>query len=130
MSAAPDSSTSPSRIDPGRGSPGDGGKQMALVVYILYFVGFATGITAVAGVILAHMSAAESSEIYRSHFVYQMRTFWFGLLTLVAGTILTFVLIGYLVLLWFAVWTLVRCIRGTVRLTNEQPIENPETLLW
>ena len=108
----------------------DGGKQMALIVYILYFIGFATGVTAAAGVILAHINASDADETYRTHFVYQIRTFWFGLLTLVVGSILTFVLIGYLVFVWFAVWTLVRCVKGTVRLTNDQPIEDPATLLW
>ena len=108
----------------------DGGKQMALIVYILYFVGFATGITAAAGVILAHINASDADDTYRTHFVYQIRTFWFGLLTLIVGSILTFVLVGYLVFVWFAVWTLVRCVKGTVRLTNDQPIEDPATLLW
>lgn len=119
-------------IDHARGSTTlkDGGKQMALIVYILYFIGFATGITVAAGAILAHMNAADASEVYRTHFDFQIRTFWYGLLTLVVGWILVFVFVGYLVLAWFAVWTLVRCVRGTMRLTNEEPIADPATLLW
>ena len=132
MTDTPDQSAQPPEIDRRRSASGlqDGGKQMALVVYILYFIGFATGITAAAGVILAHMNAGEASEVYRTHFDFQIRTFWYGLLTLAVGWILIFVLIGYLVFVWFAVWTLVRCVKGTMRLTDEQPIEDPKTLLW
>lgn len=126
MTEVPQNSVPPA----GSSRANDGGKQMALIVYILYFVGFATGITAAAGVVLAHMNASDADETYRTHFVYQIRTFWFGLLTLIVGTILTFVLIGYLVFAWFAVWTLVRCIKGVMRLTNDQPIEDPNALLW
>lgn len=132
MTDAPIGPRPPSDVDGRRGpsSQTDGGKQMALVVYILYFIGFATGFTAAAGVIIAYMNAAEASQIYRTHFEFQIRTFWLGLLTLIVGWILVFVLIGYLVFAWFAIWTLIRCVKGTMRLTNDQPIEDPKTLLW
>lgn len=116
--------------DIGRETEGDGGKQIALIVYVLYFVGFFTGLTAVAGVILAHIKSADASSIYRTHFTYQIRTFWFGLLTLAVGSILTLILVGYLILAWFVVWTLVRCIKGILRLTEGRAITDPATLLW
>jgi uncharacterized membrane protein len=105
-------------------------KNMAFIVYILYFSGFFVALPALAGVIIAHIEAGKASALYRSHFTYQIRTFWFGLLTLIVGFVLSVVLVGLLVLAWFVLWTLVRCIKGIIRLSEEQPIENPTTLLW
>lgn len=105
-------------------------KNTALIVYILYFCGFFLVLPALAGVIIAHIKADDASALYRSHFTYQIRTFWFGLLTLFVGVVLSLVLVGVLVLAWWFLWTLIRCIKGAIRLSEERPIENPATLLW
>lgn len=108
----------------------DGGKQMALIVYILYFAGFLFGLPALAGVIIAHIKVSEASPVFRTHFQYQMRTFWFGLLMLFIGGLTSLILIGYLVFLLWLVWTLVRCIKGLIRVSEGRAIEQPTTLLW
>lgn len=58
----------------------DGGKAAANLNYILYIVGFFTGITAIVGVILAYQNRREATEPYRSHFEYQIKMFWRGLI--------------------------------------------------
>lgn len=108
----------------------DGGKQIAFVVYILYFVGFFLGLTALAGVIVAHLKVKEASPVFQTHFRYQIRTFWIGVLMLLLGGALSLVLIGYLLLLFWLVWTLVRCIKGVMRVNEARPIDNPGTWLW
>jgi uncharacterized membrane protein len=75
--------------------------ELVMTVYILYLVGFFTGITALAGVIIAYMQVSRSDQISRSHFRFQIRTFWIGLLYLVIGGITTFVLVGALILIWW-----------------------------
>lgn len=108
----------------------DGGKQLATVVYILYFVGYFVVLTNLIGVIIAHIKASEAQPIYQSHFRYQMRTFWVGLLFAVIGVLLFVVKIGILVLAAVAIWTLVRNIKGLVRVLDRRPIDNPSTWLW
>ena len=104
---------------------------MAMVVYILYFVGFFTGISALAGVILAHIQRSETADpILQSHYRFQIRTFWIGLLYLVVGAVLCFVLVGFLVLLWWFIWTLIRCIKGILALNEGRPIANPASWLF
>jgi uncharacterized membrane protein len=71
---------------------------LVIAVYILYLVGFFNGITALAGVIIAYMQVGRSDQISQSHFRFQIRTFWIGLLYLVVGWITTFVFIGVLIL--------------------------------
>lgn len=106
------------------------GKQLALLNYILYFVGFFVGLTALIGLIIAYVKRPEAADWVQTHFVYQIRTFWIGVLWLVIGGITSFVLIGYLVLFWWLIWTLVRCVKGVIRLGDNRPIENALTWMW
>jgi uncharacterized membrane protein len=106
------------------------GKQLALIVYILYFVAYFTGITALVGVIIAHLQVGSADPLAGSHFRFQIRTFWIGLLYLVIGTILTVVVVGIAVLFWWFIWSLVRLIKGVLALNENQPIANPASWLF
>jgi len=101
-----------------------------MIIYVLYIVGFFVGITALVGVIMAHVKIGEAESAARSHYQYQIRTFWFGLLYMVVGGLLSVIGIGYLILLWWGIWTLVRCIKGILRVLDNRAMENPATHLW
>jgi uncharacterized membrane protein len=100
-------------------------KQIVLTVYILYFVSYITGITALIGVIIAHVQVGSADPILATHYRFQIRTFWIGLLYLVIGSILTLAVIGFLVLLWWFIWSLVRNIKGMLALNENKPIADP-----
>jgi len=104
--------------------------QLALIVYILYFAAYVVGITALIGVIIAHVQVGTAEPLLASHYRFQIRTFWIGLLYLVVGFILVWVLIGFLVLLWWFVWSLVRNIKGVLALNENQPIANPGSWMF
>ena len=104
--------------------------QLALIVYILYFVGYITGITALIGVIIAHVKIGEADPLLRTHYQFQIRTFWIGILYFVIGLILTFVLIGILVFIWLFVWSLVRNVKGVLALNENKPIQNPASWMF
>ena len=104
--------------------------QLALVVYILYFAAYITGITGLIGVIIAHVQVGNADELLRTHYRFQIRTFWIGLLYLVVGTILTFVVIGIAVLFWWFVWSLVRNVKGVLALNENRPIANPTSWMF
>jgi uncharacterized membrane protein len=112
------------------GGISDNGKQLALLNYILYFIGFFVGVTALIGLILAYLKKTDAVEWVQSHFIYQIRTFWIGLLWLVIGGLTSFVFIGYLLIVGWVVWTLVRCVKGVLRLSDNKPIEDPLTWIW
>jgi uncharacterized membrane protein len=104
---------------------------LVIAVYVLYLVSFFTGgITALAGVIIAHTQADRADPLSNSHFQFQIRAFWIGLLYLVVGIITVVVVIGVLILLWWFVWTLVRCIKGLLALNAGEPIANPKSWLF
>ena len=51
-----------------------------LIVYLLYFAAYIFGITALIGVIIAHIRFPDATLLLRSHYQFQIRTFWIGLL--------------------------------------------------
>ena len=105
--------------------------QLALIVYILYFVAYVVGITSLIGVIIAHIQASEESDpVLVSHYRFQIRTFWVGVLYLAIGIVLTFVIIGIAVLFWWFIWSLVRNVKGVLALNDNRPIQNPTSWMF
>jgi uncharacterized membrane protein len=96
---------------------------LVLTVYILYLVGFLTGIT----VIIAYLQRDKTDRVSQSHFQFQITTFWIGLLYFFVGLLTLHIGIGALVLLWYVVWTVIRCIKGLLALNTGEPIGNPNS---
>jgi len=102
-----------------------------IVIAILFLLGFATGISALAGVIVAQIKRDDVRGTWaESHVEYLIRTFWFGLFALIVGFMMTVIGIGWLVILAWVLWTLVRTIRSLVMALDREPIPEPSTLLW
>jgi uncharacterized membrane protein len=104
--------------------------QLALIVYILYFAAYLTGITSLIGVIIAHIQIGEADPFLRSHYQFQIRTFWIGLLYAVVGVILCVIVIGIFVLLWWFIWSLIRNVKGVLALNEGRPIANPTSWMF
>jgi uncharacterized membrane protein len=111
-------------------APAVNDKGYALAVYLLYLIGFLTGITALVGVIIAYVKKPTASGFLQSHFQFQVRTFWIGLLYLGVGSFLLFLYIGGPILLWWFVWTLIRTIKGLILLNDGRPIPKPASWLF
>jgi uncharacterized membrane protein len=103
---------------------------LAAVVYLLYFVGYFTGISALVGVIIAHAKIDDADPVLRSHYRFQIRTFWIGLLYLAIGIPLFLVLIGFPILVWWFIWSLIRVVRGVLLVIEHKPIVNPRSWLF
>ena len=103
---------------------------LAMIVYVLYCVGYFTGISALIGVIIAHLKVDDTDPVLRSHYQFQIRTFWIGLLYLTTGFVLSIVLIGFLILMWWFVWSLIRIVKGIVRINEYKPIARPTSWLF
>jgi len=97
----------------------------AKIVYILYLVGIVFGPTGIVGVVMAYINRSDAPDWLKSHYQFQIRTFWIGALYLLVGIILALVIIGYLVLLFWAVWLIVRCVKGMKSLDQKEAHPNP-----
>jgi uncharacterized membrane protein len=102
----------------------------ALSVYLLYGGGYFTGISALIGVIIAHVKVDDADPVLRSHYHFQIRTFWIGLLYLSIGIPLSLVLVGIPILVWWLVWSLIRIVKGIMSLNEHKPIVYPRSWLF
>lgn len=100
----------------------------AKIVYVLYMVGVVFGITGIIGVIMAYVNKTDAPEWLKSHYQFQIRTFWIGALYLFFGTILSMVIIGWFVLLFWVVWLIVRCVKGMKSLDSK--VAHPDPTGW
>ena len=97
----------------------------AKIVYILYLIGLVFGITWLIGVVMAYINKDDAPEWLKSHYQFQIRTFWIGTLYIFIGIILSFVLVGILVLFFFVIWLIVRCVKGIKYLDQKEAPPNP-----
>ncbi|WP_210249055.1 MULTISPECIES: hypothetical protein [unclassified Bradyrhizobium] len=103
---------------------------LALIVYLLYGAGYFFLIPAIAGVIIAHIKADDADPVLRSHYQFQIRTFWIGFLYITIGFVLSVVLIGIPILAWWFLWSLIRIIKGITSVNEHKPIANPRSWLF
>ncbi|TYK67267.1 DUF4870 family protein [Colwellia echini] len=97
----------------------------AKIVYILYMVGIVFGITGLVGVVMAYINKTDAPEWLKSHYQFQIRTFWIGGLYLVIGSLLLVVLIGWFILLFWVLWLIIRCVKGMKSLEAKEAHPNP-----
>lgn len=101
------------------------------VISLLYLGSFVTGISGLVGIVLAHVWKGENTVNWASsHFDYLIRTFWVGLAAGVVAMLLTFVLIGALLFPLIAIWVAVRSVMSLIKAQREEPMPDPNTLLF
>ncbi|NQZ53004.1 MAG: hypothetical protein HRT93_02000 [Piscirickettsiaceae bacterium] len=98
------------------------------IIYLLYLVGIVIPILTLIGLIMAYINKEDSEDWLQSHYQYQIRTFWIGILFSLISGLLTFILIGYFLLLVTALWFIIRCVKGLKYLDNRQA--HPNAVTW
>ncbi len=102
----------------------------AKIIYVLYLASLVVGVTSIVGVIMAYVNVGDAPEPLESHYRFQIRTFWIGLLYSLVGLLLTLAVVGFAVLAFVAVWLIVRCVKGLKALDRREPYPNVETWFW
>lgn len=97
----------------------DSAKTITTVIYGLQAVSFILGLSFIVAIIINYIKKDDVQGTWlESHFRWQIRTFWFGLLWSIIGVILLFVVIGYFVLMANGIWLIYRIIKGWLRLMD------------
>jgi len=98
-------------------------KTLTMVVYALQALGFINGITWIVAVIIDYVKRDEAKGTWlESHFRWQIRTFWWGLLWGALGAVLVFVVVGFLVWAAAAIWVIYRIVKGWLYLNENKPV--------
>lgn len=99
---------------------------IATAVYVLQAIGLIPGLqpALIAAVIINYVKRDDVQGTFlKSHFRWQIRTFWFGLLWAVVGyfTIVAF-LLGVVILSVDVIWIMYRIIKGWLDLVDRKPM--------
>jgi len=100
-------------------------KTITQVVYALQTLSFAFGVTALIGLVINYIKREDAAgTLYQSHFDWQIRTFWWGLVWSVIGFVLIFAFgLGLVVLFVAWVWAIYRVVKGWLKLTEGKPVQ-------
>ena len=97
-------------------------KTLVVVAYVLFILGIVNGLTALIGVIVAHIKRGSSAgTIWHSHYDNMILLFWVSLAIFIAGWLLKWILVGFIVLGVLAVWYLYRTIKGLILASEARP---------
>lgn len=98
-------------------------KTITTVVYALQALSFFWGVPALVAIIINYVKRDDArGTVYESHFDWQIRSFWWGLLWSVIGLLLAVVLVGFLVMFIAWIWMVYRVVKGWLKLTEGQPV--------
>lgn len=112
-----------SEVSPSGPSVMESGKNLAMAVYILQALAFVMPLTAIVGVCIAHVKRSDFAGTWlASHFTWQIRTFWYGLLWGILGALTIWVMVGYLLLVGLTIWTIYRIVKGLIYLSDKRPL--------
>lgn len=94
-------------------------KNMTMVVYALQAASLLFGLTLIVAVIINYVKQGDVRGTWlESHFRWQIRTFWFGLLWSVIGVATFFFVIGYFILIADSIWLIYRIVKGWLYLSD------------
>ncbi len=98
-------------------------KNLTTAIYALYAASFFVGITALIAIIMNYVKKDDVAGTFlESHFRWQIRTFWFGLLWGVLGAITTLIVVGWFALVANGVWIIYRIVKGWLNLNDNKPM--------
>lgn len=101
-------------------------RNLTMIIYVLYAVSYLVGITALIAIIINYVKRDDVAGTFmESHFRWQIRSFWFGLLWFVIGGILAIVLVGWAIIFATWVWLVYRVVKGILYLNDGKPMYPP-----
>lgn len=98
-------------------------KNLTTVIYALYAASLLVAITFFVAIVLNYVKKSDVAGTFlESHFLWQIRTFWFSLLWAGLGSILTVIGIGWVILAAGFIWFIYRIAKGWLRLSDNRPM--------
>ena len=124
---------SPQDAAPPPQSPRDqnGDRILAIINYVLGFVAISNGLTLLIAAVLAYVRRDQAEPWLKTHFEFQIASFWYGLIIFLVGFFTLWLLgLGLLVWLLGGIWLVVRTAVGLIRLIDGRTHDNPWGFLF
>ncbi|MGZ5055892.1 MAG: DUF4870 family protein [Methylobacter sp.] len=98
-------------------------KTLTTVIYALYAASYFVGVTALVAIVMNYVKREDVAGTFlESHFRWQIRTFWFGMLWGVLGAISALFIVGWFVLTANGIWIIYRIVKGWLYLNDGKPM--------
>jgi uncharacterized membrane protein len=98
-------------------------KTLTFVIYVLYGLALFNGVTAIIAIVMNYVKLDDVRGTWLdSHFRWQIRTFWFGLVWGVLGGITFLLVVGWFILAALYVWLIYRIVKGWLNLNDNKPM--------
>jgi uncharacterized membrane protein len=93
------------------------------IIYGLYASSVLLGVTAIVAIVMNYIKKDDVAGTWlESHFRWQIRTFWFGLLWSFVCALLTMVVVGVFGFIALAIWYIYRIAKGWINLADNKPM--------
>lgn len=94
-------------------------KTLTTVIYALYGVSIFFGLTAIVAIIMNYVKKDDvQGTLFESHFRWQIRTFWFGMLWMLLAGLTMFVGVGFILFPIAVIWFIYRVVKGFMYLND------------
>ena len=97
-------------------------RTLVLAAYVLHLVGAIAGLPSLIGLVINYLKRNDCGATLGSHHRWMIRSFWWAMLWVVLGVVLTLLVVGWLVLGLAWLWYVYRHIRGLIALVNGAPL--------
>ena len=118
-------------------------RTLPTVVYALYLLGLANGLTVLIGLVIAYINRDGASPMAQSHYTFQIRTFWIAIAWWLIAAVLfmwgiplsviligvPLLIVGGLILAMTHIWFALRCILGLIYVSRGDAYPRPRTWL-
>lgn len=123
MNAQNQITPSPQQNDPKFASQ----RQLVIIIYALYGSAFFLGgIPALVAIIINYIKRGEMTDpVLKSHFTWQIRTFWISIALAIVGSITLLIGIGAVILFGALVWNIYRLVRGVLSILENKAMPLP-----
>ena len=96
-------------------------KTLTTIIYALYAASLLVGITAIVAIVMNYVKKDDVVGTFlESHYRWQIRTFWYGLLWAVLGVLTFLLVIGWFILIVSGIWFIYRIVKGWLRLNDDK----------
>lgn len=109
----------------------NGDRILAIVNYVLAFAAISNGVTLLIAAVLAYVRRDQAEPWLKTHFEFQIASFWYGLVIFILGFFTLWLLgLGLLIWLFGGIWLVVRSAVGLIRLVDGRAQDNPWGFLF
>ena len=106
-------------------------KDSLMLIYLIYGAGALTlGFTTILGVVWLFLEKKRVDEKLQSHVTFLIDTFWKCWVYLVLAAILSFFVLGIIILIFWFFWLIIRCVKGFRALKADRAILKPKRWLF